>query len=257
MMPRSMRRLLIATCMLTLALPATTWAGSRDATAQRLTGAVTNDIQGVLTQARSQLVELSELPGVESGDGDACAADLANLSAAPRYTALGASDLQGNLYCLTGGLAAPVSIADRAYFLRTLGTRDLGVGDFQIGRATGANSIGLGFPITPGDGDEITGIVLSPLSLNWLENRVLRRHSAKAVDTLVIDEHGTVLARAGERSTPSGVNLGSRPLVERMLSERQEGVGGFSFAGERVRAAYDVVPLSGGAIHVAVSVPAG
>jgi hypothetical protein len=209
-----------------------------------------SDLNGILVRARAQLIELSRLASVQAGNGPACTADMAARGGDPRYTALGAADRSGNIYCLSTPFTPPVSIADRAYFLRAVGTGDLGVGDFQIGRATGQGSVGLGFPVVTGG--RTSGIVLSPLSLAWLDPRVEAQRRRPARNLLVIDDHGTVLAYAGPAAIPQGANLGATALVKRALRHgRSEGR--TRFGGKRVLAVTDVVPLSDGAIHVAVT----
>ena len=235
-----------------LALPATSMAAGskRSDKIEAMARHLRSDLNGILVRARAQLIQLSRLPSVQAGDAAACASDMAARAGDPRYTALGAADLSGNVYCLSIPYAPPVSIADRAYFLRALGTGDLGVGDFQIGRATGQGSVGLGFPVVAGG--RTHGIVYSPLSLAWLDARIEAQRRRPARDLLVIDDHGTVLAHAGPAAVTQGANLGGTALVKKALKlDRSEGK--TRFRGKRVFAAIDVVPLSDGAIHVTVS----
>jgi hypothetical protein len=168
-----------------------------------------------------------------------------------RYGSSGAADLQGNLFCLGVPITSPVNIADRAYFLRAIGTRGFGVGDYQVGRVTGLGSIGLGFPTVVNR--QVTGIVLTVLSLDWLEQRIVATRPRGALDVLVIDDHGTVLARAGRRETRPGTNIGGSALVKAMLS-RDQGDGTFRLGHTLVNAAFDTVPLSADNMRVAVSV---
>jgi hypothetical protein len=248
-----MRRVLFAIFLVCLALPGQALAARGPAgTAERLTEKAILDLDDVLAGAREDLAELAEVPSVQDQDAAACAADSQAFDD-ERVTGAGAASLDGNLYCFSSGLTAPVNIADRAYFLRTVGTRDLGVGDYQIGRASGIDSIGLGYPVVD-DADELTGVAISPLSLPWLEARIARRAAGKSADNLVLDDHGTVLARVGRVSTPIGTNLGRAKLEQAMLAE-DFGQGNFRLRGERVAAAWGVVPLSDGEIHVSVSVP--
>ena len=246
-----MRRLLIAATLLCLALPGQALAARGPAgTAERLTERTLLDLDDVLADARENLAEMAELPSVQSQDAPACQAESAEFDE-PRYTGAGAADLDGDLYCFSAGIPSPVNIADRAYFLHTLGSRDFAVGDFQIGRATGVNSLGLGYPVF---GGETSGITLSPLSLDWLGARIARTQSAKSVDVLVVDDHGTVLARSGAVATADGTNLARTRLVRSML-RRDFGHSRLGLAGQAVAAAWGIVPLSDGEIHVAVSVP--
>jgi hypothetical protein len=168
------------------------------------------------------------------------------------YTALGAIDRDGDLYCLSEPTPEPINVSDRVYFLRAVGGHDLGVGDYQVGRATGEGSLGLGYPVLDA-GDEVSAVVLAPLSLRWLQKRLEQRRDPAAQDVLVTDDHGTVLARVGEVRTAPGENLGRERLVQAML-ERGEGSGEFALAGDRRRYAFTTVPHSDGQLHVAVGV---
>ena len=127
---------------------------------------------------------------------------------------------------------------------------DLGVGDYQVGKATGYDGLGLGFPVRAGG--HTTGITYEGLSLSWLGQRVERQSRRPARDLLVIDDHGTVLAHAGRTTIPVGTNLGASPLVKKAL-RLDHSRGRTKFEGGRLFAAIDVVPLSGGAIHVAAT----
>ena len=52
-------------------------------------------------------------------------------------------------------------------FLRAVRARDLGIGDFQVGRATGESLLGFGYPVVE-DRNKVSGVVLGPLNLRWL-----------------------------------------------------------------------------------------
>ncbi len=248
-----MRRALVLICVLCLAVPAAADAArGPTGTAERLAEKTILDLNGVLAGTRASLAEAADLPSVQAQDAAACQTEIAPF-ADKRYTGVGAANLDGGLYCFSAGLPSPINIADRAYFLRTVGTRALGVGDFQIGRATGINAAGVGYPVF-GDDGALTGITIAPISLTWLGDRVARRHSKKAADSLVLDDHGTVLARAGEIDTPNGTNIGGGKLAKAILGD-DFGHGKFTLAGNPLHTAWGTVPLSDGEWHVAVSVP--
>jgi hypothetical protein len=224
--------------------------GGRVAKVERLERHLRNDLKGILAQARAQLIQLAQLPSVQSGDSSACNADMKARGGDPRYASIGAADISGNLYCLSIPFTPPLSVADRAYFLRAIGTGGFAVGDFQIGRVTGQGAVGLGFPVV--SGGRATGIVLATLALAWYDPRVEAQLRRPARDLLVIDDHGTVLAHAGPTAVSQGTNLGGTALVKKALKlDHSEGT--TRFGGKRVFAAIDVVPLSGEAIHVAVT----
>jgi hypothetical protein len=229
---------------------ATAAPSGRAAKVERLAHHLRGDLNGVLARARTLLRQLAALPSVQAGNPSPCSSDMAARAGDPRYTALGAADLTGNLYCLSSPITSPINIADRAYFLRALGTGGLGVGDFQIGRASGQGAIGLGFPVRVDT--RLNGIVLTALSLAWLGPHVAAQRQKPARDLLVFDDHGTILADAGPASVAPGTNLGSTGLIKRGLRVVRS-AGDTRFGGRRVFAAIDVVPLSGGGLHVAVT----
>jgi hypothetical protein len=229
--------------------------GGRLAKAQKLDGKVTKGLNNLLRATRTQLVQLSQIPSVRAQDATGCNSDMAAAAAeAPpyRYTGIGAANLSGDLYCLSPPPTSAINIADRAYFLRAVGTKSFGVGDFQIGRSSGISAIGTGYPVRDAGG-AVNGIVLAALSLPFLHTYLTNQRPHAAFDVLVVDDHGTVLGRAGRRQTPSGVNLGSSRLVDSMVKS-DHGSGLFQIAGSAVITAWDTVPLSDGATHVAVSV---
>ncbi len=222
--------------------------------AERGVRLVTKDLDRVLVKARDQLAELARLPSVQSQDAAACTAHMEARAGSPRYTALGAADSTGDLYCLSEPFTSPVSIADRPYFLRARESHSgFGVGDYQIGRATGERSLGVGRAVVDQFFVGVTGVVISPIALDWLDAHVEQKRPRGAFDVLVVDSHGTVLARAGHGVQDVGHNLAYSVLVTRMIKHGR-GSGRFSIAGEPVRSAFRIVPHSGGAVRVAVSV---
>jgi hypothetical protein len=216
---------------------------------------MTRDLHRVFAAARRNLIELSRLGSVRTQDGPACGGEMAARLNPTRFSIIGATNRAGDIYCASQPPISPASLADRHYFRRVIGTRGYAVGDFQIGRVAGADTLGMGFPVRGFDGG-INGIVFSSMSVSWLDQRVARQRPRGAVDVLVVDEHGTVLARAGKRPTPPGRNLAAKSLVRAMLAN-DRGTGSFKLAGRPVSSAFDVVPPTGGAVHVAVSVRRG
>jgi hypothetical protein len=235
---------------LALALAPTAHAGQRT-TEQKEAARYAGVVGALLKTARSDLIELSKLESIEGGEENATACnDETNALAKPeRYTVLGVADAEGDLYCVNPRPTTVVAISDRAYFLRALGTRGFGVGDYQVGRQTGIQAIGLGYAVW--DDTDIAHVVIAPLALTFLDEHLTGKFNArKADDLLVIDDHGTELARVGNRTGHTGRNHGGTQLVKAML-RRDRGKG--RYAGRNY--AWTTVPGSDGAIHVAVGVP--
>jgi hypothetical protein len=241
---------------------AVSFAGSAGATggrdgaaihrAEHLEARVVARLNRPFVKARHELRRLSTLGSVRAHDRDRCNRAMASRTVPRRYTAFGAANRGGNVYCLSQPLTSPVNIADRPYFVRAIGLRGFAAGDFQIGRATGVDSLGMGYPTRAEDG-HINGIVLAPLSLDWLDGKVNALRPARTFDVLVTDDHGTVLGRAGHRHTPPGRNVSSAQLVKAMLAD-EAGSGRFHLGGTPVASAFDTVAATHGSVHVAVSV---
>ena len=213
---------------------------------------MTGYLERVFRAARGHSIKLSRLPSVRAQDAGACNADVAARLDSPRFTINGAANRAGSLYCASQPLTSPVSIADRPYFLRAVGTRRYAVGDFQVGKVSGLGALGTGFPVRAANG-AINGVVFSDLSLSWLGRGVCARRPHQALDVLVTDDHGTVLARCGRTRTEPGRNLARNSLVRAMLAGGR-GTGAFRIGGGRVISSYDTVKPTAGAVHVALSV---
>src|SRR5215211_6594651 len=84
--------------------------GGKASAIERVARHLRRDLNGILAQARTQLVQLSRLPSVQAGDEGACNRDMKARVGSPRYTALGAADLDGDIYCHTLPIGSPVSI---------------------------------------------------------------------------------------------------------------------------------------------------
>src|SRR5688572_3792087 len=88
-------------------------AGGDPQRPERLVQKVTRNVNHVLADARRQLANLAQLSSVRAQDAGACSAEMAARAGSPRYTALGATDREGDLYCLSTAIASPINVADR------------------------------------------------------------------------------------------------------------------------------------------------
>jgi hypothetical protein len=226
--------------------------GAAAARAQKLDRKVTGKLDRIFAATRDELIKLTKLSGVKAQDSTACNAEMTARETSPRYTAFGAANRAGDLYCLSIPQSSATSVADRAYFLEAIGSDGFAVGDFQVGRVSATKMVTAGYPTHGSDG-KINGIVLAGLSLSFIRDSLRSALPKSAVDLLVIDDHGTVLARSGQVNTGPGVNLLSQPLVHSMVID-DHGTGSFKLAGKKVVSAWDTAPLSTGGTHVAVSV---
>ena len=64
-----------------------------------------------------------------------------------RYACLGVIKTNGEVAASAPLMTESVNLANRTFFQRTLATRDLSIGDYQIGRITGKPSFSLAYPV--------------------------------------------------------------------------------------------------------------
>jgi len=213
-----------------------------------------NDLAALVTDARTKLAELAAVPDVRDGDEDACHASVkARLPSLGPYTAFGRADRNGLLYCISTPDSEPLDIADRVYFQRAMDTGDFAVGNYQIGRATFMESIGFGYPVRKGD--QIDGIVLAPIDLDRLDERLGAIELPDGGELVVIDSTGTVVAELPNPARWTGTLAADVPLVQQMLA-RETGEGTLAGVDGTSRAySWRTVEGSAGNLRVAVGAP--
>jgi hypothetical protein len=212
---------------------------------------VNAEVAEVFGDADTQAVALTKVPSAREKDATRChAALLKAYDAAPkRYTAFGAAHADGDLFCISIPNARPVNVVDRPYFRRAIKSRSLGIGDYQIGRVTGTESVVVAHPLLDAK-RRPHGIVFASLDLDWLGNRLERRSKDLDAEVVVVDSKGIVIAR-----TPQGAGEVGKPAGDRALAAAARNPAG---KGSRTASyAYSPVPGTHGWIWAAVRLPAG
>jgi signal transduction histidine kinase/HAMP domain-containing protein len=179
---------------------------------------VTAAHQERLIEAERQLLStIAQLPEVLGGDSTACHMRLATLlQQYPRYANLAVVAADGYISCSALPFIPPLSATRRAWYKRVLKTHTFAVGDYQIGRISGKNTITLAYPLLS-EANEIRAIVSAALDLDWL-NQVLAEAPPPADTTLtLIDPNGTVIARYPDAESWVGVSLRHTPLIRTVL----------------------------------------
>jgi len=85
----------------------------------------------------------------------------------PRYANLGVIKTNGDVPASALPLAEPVNLADRSFFQLALSTRDLSIGDYQVGRISGKPTFSLGYPVFAPSG-RVQAVVFASLDLDWV-----------------------------------------------------------------------------------------
>jgi len=151
----------------------------------------------MIAGARQLLRAVAESSQVQSARWANCTKLLRTLFADyPRYANLGVIKTNGNVAASALPLTNTVSLADRSFFQRALATRDLSIGDYEVGRISGKPSFNLGYPVFDPSG-RVQAVVFAALDLDWLNGSdyALQMQLPEGATWTKIDGKGTILMR--------------------------------------------------------------
>jgi len=191
--------------------------------ALRLASVTAASQESVIVQVRGILITLANLPQIQNATPDECSQFLALLNGSyPSTVNLGVADPQGDVFCSAVPLSGPTNIGDRPYFQQAITTRGLGIGDYQIGRATGVRSINLGYPVLDANG-QVRAVVFAAVGLDWLNGLVAEVQLPEGTTLSVIYGQGTVLARLPDPQSWVGKPVPEKPIFQAIRSRQGEG----------------------------------
>ncbi len=201
------------------------------------------------------LLAVSQAPPITGQDREACARYLGRLRALePGMLNIGLIGTDGRLVCEATGKGYGVSLGDRDYFIQALGSGQVTLGAYQVGRITGRPSIVLARPART-DGNRVTGVVYAALDLATLTGDVSGQ-AAPAGRMHLLDAAGLVLGTIGEAAPSIGHPVADAPLRQAVL-ERRTGPIDASLDEEpaRLRALQPVDVGGQSVLYVAATVP--
>ncbi len=220
-----------------------------------LTRLAASSQERLIEGARQLLVVAAHLHEVRGRDTAACNALFADLlKRYPLYVNLGATDLQGNVFCSAVPTTQQLTTADAAWVGRAAATRDFTVGDFQVGRLTGKALLVCAYPVLTAT-DQVRDVVFAALDLDWLNQLATEAHLPEGAALAVIDRQGTVLARHPDPQAWVGKALPDEPLL-RAIRTQGEGVAELRGV-DGIPRLYAFTPLRGTprAIHLSIGIP--
>jgi signal transduction histidine kinase len=151
----------------------------------------------MIAGTRQFLRAVAESSQVQSARWGDCTRLLRTLFADyPRYANLGVIKTNGDVAASAVALAEPVNLADRSFFQLARSTRDLSIGDYEVGRITGQPSFNLGYPVFDPSG-QVQAVVFAALDLAWVNRSdyALQIQLPQGAVWTRIDRHGTILVR--------------------------------------------------------------
>jgi PAS domain S-box-containing protein len=151
----------------------------------------------MIAGTRQLLRAVAESSQVQSARWGKCTDLLRTLFADyPRYANLGVIKTNGEISASALPLTNTVNLADRSFFQRALATRDLSIGDYEVGRISGKPSFDLGYPVFDPSG-QVQAVVFAALDLDWVNRSdyAVQMQLPEGATWTKIDGKGTILVR--------------------------------------------------------------
>ena len=202
---------------------------------------------------RQLLQGLALVPAVAHPvDKAACQRVLARaFSAQPFLSTLNLFSPGGEALC-SAAIGATPSVADRAYFKESVGSKGLVVSDYLIGKVTGKSVVAMALPLLDERGT-VRAVLVAGLDLAWMGRALAEVPVAAGTNIVLVDAHGTVLAPPRWL----GRSVAEHPVFQRiagstaMTSFEAQGVDGV----QRIFVAKPLNPALGGQTYLWVAVP--
>ena len=224
-----------------------------EASALRLARVASSNQERVIEVARGLLSAVAQLPQVRNRDSQSCSALFANLLKQYRgYANLVAVEPNGKVFCSGQPMPGTVNFADRDWFRRVVGSRDLVTSEYNIGRITGRAIVVLGYPAINASG-QVEAVISIALDLAWLNEFAAKTRLPAATTLTVFDRKGTIVVRFPDPQKWVGKSMAGRPLFQTIV-DRGEGTAE-AFGMDGTARLYGFSPLGNGReAYVAVGI---
>lgn len=192
--------------------------------ALRLTRLASDQQARLIGEARELLSGLAQFSSVRRGDPARCSDHLSTLLTrnSGYYTNLGAMKLNGEVFCGTVPTSGASTLAAHHHFRHAVETRDFVIGPYEIDRRIGRTMLTLVRPVLDTAG-RVQAVVFAELDLAWIHRLLAEAHLPQGAAFIVIDQHGTVLAREPDREQWVGQSALSKPIFRTMIEQGREG----------------------------------
>jgi len=149
----------------------------------------------LIDQTEHFLKQLSKDSILLTPESPACSNFLARVNRLTEsYINLGAPNLNGQLQCNASPLSEPVNVADRHYIKQAIQNRDFSIGKFQFDRAAQTSSINFAYPIINPDNQQLVGLTVAVVSLDWWSERLKKASLPKKSITYILDSENKIIA---------------------------------------------------------------
>ena len=149
----------------------------------------------LIKETQHFLMNLSSFKAVQMPQSAECNVLLADiLKLNHHYINLGVLEPDGMLRCNAIPLKKPINVADRSHFQQALASRDFSIGKFQTDRATNVTSINFAYPVINPINDQVTGVAVAVISLDWWSKYLLQSHLPKNSVAYITDHEQRIIA---------------------------------------------------------------
>lgn len=138
----------------------------------------------------------------------------------PLYTNIGIIGPDGNVLYSALPLSTPVNYADSPWFKKALETRELVIGEYQIGRISRKADVSLVYPVFDRAG-RLQVMVYAALDLTWLSNLAAKIALPPVATLAIIDRQGTFLVRHPEPEKWVGKTIPEIERVKEVLAKKE------------------------------------
>jgi signal transduction histidine kinase/ActR/RegA family two-component response regulator len=170
---------------------------------------------------RQLLITFTQLPPVRSGDWEQCNRLLADLNQQfPNFLAFSVTAPNGDLQCSSLPITRPVNFSDRLFFQLTRETLGFAVGDYQVGRLSGRESLSFGYPILDQAG-RLRSVVSAGLDLEKLNRVPLVTPLPEGAVVVVVDRNSTVLLQSPSSEQWVGKSFPYAQINQKVLTQAE------------------------------------
>ena len=147
-----------------------------------------------------------------------------------------------------------VNAADRAWFQRAVETRGFSVGDYQIGRITGLQTVNFSYPIVLRTG-ELKAVVFLAVDLAYLNQTFATEELPNGALFILFDRNGTVLARSSDPEQWVGTTVPDEMLLGAIEGDGKTVSELPGVDGVKRMYAFSPVTSSGTGLYLGVGIP--
>lgn len=189
--------------------------------AMRLVRHASLDQERLIQGAAQLLMAVAQLPAIREPNQATIAEFLPRLiEQNPSYTNIGIIASDGQVLYSALSLPAPVNYADTPWFKKAMETRQMVIGEYQIGKISHKANVPIVYPVFDLAG-RLKVMVYATLDLTWLNNLAAKIELPPGATLAIIDRQGTFLVRYPDPEKWVGKTIPEIEKVKQVLAKEE------------------------------------